>query len=406
MFGRFALLGLSFALIGYAALSILVDTVYREDLRVESALCGTLYFCNNDLLLDTARGQLWAAGGDGIEPAVALYEESLRRNPASAARWCDLGDAYARAQDYVRAELAFANAVELAPHSPPILVRAAGYHFSRDDAGATLPLLARILDLVRVYDGIVFSYFQRLGSPVDEVLESGIPANPEAVNAYFAFVLENASPETADAIWRHPGAQPQLSVESACRYMDALLDRGDGAAARSVYRRTAGLPDADPEELLPNGDFEQAPLRTRLDWKWQSSDHVQVDRSQRAAAGGEWGMAIRFGGEANISFNQIRRDLRLAPGRYRFEAEYRATDVTTNEGVRLVFVTGTKLQQQIAEIENIRGTHEWQSLSTEIVIPAGAETVQLRLVRYPSERFNNKIGGEVHLDNFSLTVAR
>ena len=400
--GRFALLGLSFVLIAYSAMSIFVDAVYRDDLSVESTLCSTLHFCNNDLVLEVARGQLWAAGGDGIEPAVALYEESLRRNPASAARWCDLGDAYARAQDYVRAELAFTTAVELAPHSPPILVRAAGYHFSRDDKASALPLLARILALVRVYDGIVFSYFQRLGATVDEVLEDGMPDNPEAVNAYFEFTIDSSQHDATDAIWEDRRTQPRLSEESACRYIDSLLDRADGARARAVYRQVVGAAD-EIEELLPNGGFEQAPLRTRLDWKWQSNDHIEINRSGRAAARGDYGLALKFGGEANIGFNQVRRDLRLEPGQYRFQADFRASDVTTDQGVRFMFVTGADYQRQLAQIANILGSSDWTTVSADVVIPPDSGTIQLRLVRLPSKRFDNKIAGEVFVDNLSLT---
>ena len=80
-------------LLVYASLRILLDTVFRSDPRLERILCRYLLLCSDERLLEKAEEQLTQGGAESLEQAVANFQVALRRNPASADRWCDLGEA-------------------------------------------------------------------------------------------------------------------------------------------------------------------------------------------------------------------------------------------------------------------------------------------------------------------------
>lgn len=93
MLDRRLALSLAAALLFFSGAAIIFDTWFSNDPDVERFLCRYTLICANDLALDSATIELWNPDSNRLT-TLASFRESLRRNPHSAARWCDLGDAY------------------------------------------------------------------------------------------------------------------------------------------------------------------------------------------------------------------------------------------------------------------------------------------------------------------------
>src|SRR5437867_829176 len=93
-------------LVLFASARILVEMKFLNNPRLERIVCRFLP-CSEDLPLERADAQLTQGSVDALEQAVKNFEEALRRNPASASRWCDLGEALLESGQTERARRCF-----------------------------------------------------------------------------------------------------------------------------------------------------------------------------------------------------------------------------------------------------------------------------------------------------------
>lgn len=209
---RFSIL-LAAVLISASSAAIVFDLRFRDDRAAEALLCR-LYLCANDLVLDHAYRGLWEGDAGGVDAAVEGFRESLRRNPASAQRWADLGEAFARQGNAENAAKCFEQAVERGPHSPPILLRAAHFHLSADEPKRALELFTRILALADDYDEVIFRRYSgeefSLSGVLDHALpRDGLPGSAGTAERYQRFLERNGETEQAERVrqWRVGGVR-------------------------------------------------------------------------------------------------------------------------------------------------------------------------------------------------------
>ena len=119
MLAKWTSITLGLLLVLYCLGALVSFTWFSDDPEVEQFLCR-FYLCDNEQLLDWAYEHLWEGDPRSLEWAVSAYQESLRRDPASPFRWCDLGEALERRGDLTRAKYCFERGVELGPNSPPV----------------------------------------------------------------------------------------------------------------------------------------------------------------------------------------------------------------------------------------------------------------------------------------------
>src|SRR5213593_4424217 len=114
-------------LVLYASIRILLDIKFRNNLGLEAFMCRFFVLCADDLVLESAERQLAKGGADGLARAEARFQEALRRNPASADRWCDLGEAWLKSGLTEKARTCFSRALDLGAESIQILWRAGSF---------------------------------------------------------------------------------------------------------------------------------------------------------------------------------------------------------------------------------------------------------------------------------------
>ena len=310
-----------------------------------------------------------AAGSILINAGAPTPLRLLARDPASPYRWSDAADSLAAAGRLAEARYSYQRAVSLGPNIPPVQMRAANFYLLNGDRPRALAGVRRVLALTPAFDEAVFSTFSRLEVPPALVLSDGLPAarRPELAADYAGFLLRAGRPEDAAAVWggAFPGRRPA-------------------------------------HDLVFNGGFEFEPLRGPLDWSLQAPEHVRLARDP-AARSGKWSLRVAFDGGRNVLDLGISETLIVAdPGPRRFRAFLRAEGITTAEGPRFRIFDAESPARLDVYTDQVTGSCGWREVSARVVAPPGTRLIAIALVRRAPARFDNRIRGQVWVDDVSL----
>lgn len=340
-------------------------------------------------------GKLEGPGG-----AVEAFEAALGRDMASPYRWCDLGEAWLAAGRVETAGYCVNRALELGPNSPPVLMRAANFHFRVGASGLALPYTARVLGMVGEYDETIFSLYDRMGVTQEEVLRAGLPDNERAGQSYFRHLVAKGSSEQVRAGWDWVRSRSFADDRLADEYVRYLLrsnqyETAAGAWAAHTASRERGYRDSN---WLFNGGFEREPVGTVFDWRITPAEGVQASRDSGAAASGKWSLRVRFEGKENVSYHHVSQMAVVEPGIYRFRALMHTEAVTTDQGVCFRIEDAEDPQRLDITTERLAGTHRWREVEQEFRVPERTRLVEIQIARKPSLKFDNKISGTVWVD--------
>ena len=281
---------------------------------------------NPEYFADRAEEVLDRRGAAGRAEAVDLFRQALAREPASPYRWCDLGETLADAGQAKTAEYCFKRAVELGPRIPPILMRAANFHFAAGRNAEALVCTRRILSMVREYDGIVFATYERMGVAPEQVLDNGLPPGAVPRQAYFRNLLGTGDLREPARVWSCLERGGFADTGIATEYCSFLLEHHEYARAEALWAdyqggRSPGYPQTN---RVFNGGFESEPAGTGLDWRISATDGVVVERASTPTHGGAYSLRVTFSGATNPAYGGVVERAVVEPGTYRFRAFIRA----------------------------------------------------------------------------------
>ncbi len=84
----------------------------------------------------------------------------------------------------------------------------------------------------------------------------------------------------------------------------------------------------------------------------------------------------------------------------------RAHEITTDEGVGFRVFDPESPARLDTRTATLTGSHDWTSLSVDFAVPPGTHLVEIRAVRRPSQRFDNKLGGTAWIDQAAARATR
>jgi hypothetical protein len=375
--------------------------LYVGPARPESAAASLLGTA--DYLEERVEERLESGTPRDRAEAMALMRQALLRDPASPYRWSTMGELLAESGDNDRARYCFRRAVELGPNIPPVLMRAANFHFTHGAAREGLECTRKILGLVRQYDGVVFSTCERMGVRVAEVIAHGMPADKAAHTALLQHLLTGEAAADAAVAWRWLEGLGECDTALTSQYVEFLLKHAAYSEAREVWARRLGRqnPGYPGSNRVFNGGFESEPLKEGLDWRVTPAEGVSADRGTGGRSG-RWSLHIRFEGQSNLDYRHISQRVVAEPGAYRFSAWVRADEVTTDEGVRFRIRDAGRDPRVDVTTAQVVGTTDWTELAAVVVVPAPVRLLAVELIRRPSLKFDNKISGTVRVDDVRL----
>ena len=389
---------------GLVTLFALSGVLYQAWLKERGWIGGLLcryVVCEDEAAVEAAHQRLWSGELDG---AVEWFRAALRRDAASPYRWCDLGEALLEADRREEARQCFGRAVELGGHSPPVLMRAANFHFRMGEGSRALPYTARVLAMLGDYDGIVFSSYSRMGISVEEALKQGLPEEKRAAQAFFRYVLGRGSLEETERVWKWMGERSLEDFRLADEYAGFLVGaRQYERAAREWAAHGGSCREGYPEwNYVFNGSFECEPAGQTLDWRITPVAGAAAGRDGSVASAGRWSLRIDFEGRENLAYRHVAQRAFVKPGAYRFEAQVRASGITTDQGVGFRIVDAEDSRWLEVTTERVAGTTDWRKVEKRFTVGKQTGLVEVQVVREPSLKFDNKIGGTVWIDGVKL----
>ena len=381
-------------LIVFATAKLLLLTLWRDNPEMELFLCHHLLVCDSDRLRERAQTKLEEGEPAKVASAVLDFQEAVRRDPASAHRWCELGEALLEGGQPDQAKAAMNRAVELGPKAPPVLLRNFNLLVRLQEIRHALPLAARILALVPDYDGYLFGSFTRWKMPIAEVLELGLPRDLRAVHAYARFLARSQDAERLDPLWTWMSSRFPPDRKLVYSYLQFLIDqrRLEDAKQITIVHLGRRQEDLSGANLIYNAEFRSELDGNPLDWQIREVSGAQV----KLVKGGEGSgrvLQIEFEGRENVNFAHVSQTMIVEPGQYEFSAHVKTENLTTDQGVSFRFTDLEDSKRLDAWTPQTTGSSDWHVLQHSLTVPAGSRLVQIQLVRKPTIKFDNKIGG-------------
>ena len=357
--------------------------------------------CTAIILAVSSAHSLWS------HDASVNLREALRLDPASPYRWCDLAERFSEEGQREKARYCFEEARGLAPNIPPIWMRSMFFYLQGEETAAALDSSARVLKIVPNYDDVIFNYYDRFVPAVAEVLPH-LADNGRAGQAYFSHLLKSGTTEDAAIAWTWLRGRFFSKDQFAVEYLDFLLRHREFGEAVKVWASylAARRGDYPNPNLIFNGDFENEPTGAALDWRITAIPGVDSDRDGHCARNGAYSLHIVFHGTENVNYRHTTQMVCVFPGEYRFRAFVRTRELTTNEGLRFHIFDPESGARLDVYTEQLTGTNDWSQLEKTFKVPPDTNLIVVQLCRIPSEKFDNKIGGEAWVDTVSLTRIR
>jgi hypothetical protein len=368
-----------------AAFSVGTD-IYRP--TAESALCRRGY-CRFDQVFASMDAQ-------GVQ--AANLSALLNEDPANPLVWCTYGEFLAKSGDAGKATAVFDHAMSLGPDMPPALMRGVNFYFNHGQPAKALPLAGRILAETSVFDGAIFSDFRAARLPVSTLLGTGVPNIARAARAWLDWLRDNGSDADLSETWVWMQRNRLLDQRSAVNAVSTLWSRKSFRTAQNLWLSWIG-PDhgnyPEPEELW-NTAFQDQPAGGPFDWTLDPPPSVTLSRKD--------GLEVRFSGTDNVAFSGVRQGAVVRPGRYRFIAEIEAAGLTTDQNPFFHIFDPTNPGTVHVESQPFRGTVPRSRITLELSVPASTRALMVQLERRPSERFDNKIEGTLHVYQVSFRM--
>jgi tetratricopeptide (TPR) repeat protein len=335
-----------------------------------------------------------------------LLATALRQRPTSSATWLQLALFAERQGNRERARFALHTALGLNPHDVNLRWEAALLALRWDERDAALEQLRYLLAVDVAHANAVFQVATAILDP-DVPPTTLLPSEATPLEALLLLAIRHRDLPLATAAWeRRAVLEPTLLLNQQRQYVEFLLQAGEAARARQVWRQIVPEGGAGhPSSLVWNGGFEMERLRGwGFDWQVRHIWGVQVYLDRAVAASGRQSLRLTFNSFPTLDFTGVSQFVAVEPGgEYQLRALAKAFEFTTHSGLKLQIATHDG-EQILAETPTIAGsTADWMPLETRLQVPTDSSLVMVRLRREKAPRPEGNLGGKVWLDDITLT---
>jgi len=339
--------------------------------------------------------------GDG-KAALAMLKRALDRDPASPYRWCDYGEALLEAGDTAGARRAMLAGAAAGPAIGPVLMREANFAYMTADRKPALEYGRRLAAMTPAYDREVFTVWERMKIPTEQILSEGIP-DARAAGAFLVYLMGGADAASSGQAWKWAMSKGYVDDALAARYTAFLVRLGEMGAAAAEWARYARRyePGYPEQNAVFNGGFERDSTRGAFDWQIVKINGAEAAMEPVDGAQGR-ALVVRFDGTVNLNYGGVYELAGVSAGRWVLAARMRTEGITTDEGIGLRVTDEEAPSRLTADAERMRGTQGWTEVKAAFAVPAGTRLVRIQLVRRESMKFDNKIAGTVYLDSVAL----
>ena len=246
---------------------------------------------------------------------------------------------------------------------------------------------------------------------VNLILGSVLPANEGADLTALDFFL--GIHETQDALeaWKRIvvlSRQQAIDINRAFPLLDELIAKDRAGDARRVWREAleaSRWPVATTvdDSIVWNGGFETPIANGGLDWRFQQLPGAYISIDSSVYHSGSQSLRVGFTGGVNMDFAHVQQIEPAQPDTtYDFQAYVRTESISTDSGVHFELFDPQHEREVYLLTPDIVGTTPWTALHAKVTTSPNTHFLEVRLVRFPSRLFDNKISGTIWIDDVTL----
>lgn len=340
---------------------------------------------------------------------IQLYQAAHRLSPFDAAYTADLAQANDWAGHSAIAGPLFQRAEELFPNSPEINWKLANFYVRTGKAIDALPPLKTVLSSNVIPKNQVFALCDSARIDPLTVLDNLLPHDSPTFLDYLNFQTGRKNFTAAEETWdRLLSLQGAFEPKDAFQFLDALIksreiDRASQVWSALVARFPNRVPSPAPTNLIVNGDFQADILNGGFDWRVYSASGVSVTHSAVGPGSDSSFLRIEFDGTQNLYYGSVLQFVRVQPDtKYDFSAISRSDALTTDSGLCLQISDAYDATKILGTTEPFTGTTPWSEQKISFTTDSETHLVIVRIVRYPSQKLDNKIAGAFSIRHVSL----
>jgi len=354
----------------------------------------------------------WDFVHSDLPRALADYQRAIHDNPLSADYWMDVASASEALGDEAGARRAFEHAQAVYPASGEVDFYYGNFLLRRQESSGAYAELRRAVAADPKLLPLVVSRVWRSSEDVNLLLDQVLPANNDAYVQALDFFGRAHQADAALAVWKRM-RETGRSVPLAETFplLDELIQEDRADDARRTWREAlaaAGLPNGEPAggSLIWNGDFQSDFADGGLGWRWDSPPGTSIDFDLQPGPNGSRAVMLDFTGGVNVGLDAPFEYVPVQPSqRYHFHAAMRTEEITTESGMRFALTDPNHPGAVNAVSDDLTGTHPWTSIDEDFTTSSQTHFLLVRLIRYPSRLFDNKLSGTAWIANVSLTPA-
>jgi tetratricopeptide (TPR) repeat protein len=394
---------LSLILIICSVTGVLLETAFRDDLRIQR-LFARFFVLSDQRVLKRADALRKSADPESLKRAVELYREALSRDAANPYRWCDLGQALFESKKTEEARRCYERAIELGPNNVQTLSRVVDFYISVKQPREALRYASRILEKYPQASESVFWRYVESGFDFADTLSYGIPPDKAVAQDYMRYLIRYGDGSKAEQCWRwileHSFAEATLAGD----YSSFLIRRHEEGNAFESWAAWIGARSGTylMSNFIYNAGFEDEPCRSPFDWNISGAPNAEASRDMTVRRSGNYSLRIEFDGKENLSYHGVSQITFLKPGSYRFRAYLKTEGITTDQGIELRISQATPSVHLDVRTEQVKGSTDWRALEKSFDLRQ-AGLIRIEVFREPSEKFDNKLAGTVWLDDLELS---
>lgn len=361
-------------------------------------------------------GRLYQYNVEDVDPAAAIRELTMatRMNPYDPQAWLDLSNALVLQGDTARAELCLQRADFLAPAIPSYQWAIGNYYLLHGQVGEAFHHFRRVLRATDNYTGTIYQTAWKASDDATEILNDLIPTDPGHEFGYLDYLLGNKQLPDAQQVWSKIESQSAaFDPAAAGPLIDALIGARKPDSALEVWstlrNRLLIKPTYQPtaQNLVENGDFEEPPMNFGFDWRMFpiANGFVGLDDASYHSAGHS--LLIRFPGAGNLDFHNVWQfvPVKISTS-YQLTAFIKAAGITTDSGPRLEVRDAFDATQLDRSTDSITGsTPSWTLITLDFKTGPKTGLITAAIRRFPSEKLDNQIAGQLWVDDVTLKPA-
>lgn len=367
---------------------------------------------NSDDALDLGRIYQYTVVNARPELAIEYLTRAVRLNPFSPQAWLDLGSAWEFQGDDTKAEECMRRVNEIVPRTPNYQWALGNFFLLHNDVGEAFLHFKMVLHGNPGYEQAIYDTAWKASGDGRTILKQLIPRNPGAEIDYLNYLLATRRLNETQAVWDRIAADPRkFPAGSAAFYMDVLISTHQADQAVKVWtslREKGLIPATDestPQNLVENGDFENALLGFGFDWRVAGVNGVYVGLDDSAYHSAAKSLLIQFPGNQNVEYHNVYQFVPVSPNQhYHLSAFMKTQGITTDSGPSIEVKDAYNPVLLDLYTHQLTGTSPaWMPLTLDFKTGPKTSLIVVAVARVASQKFDNMIAGRVWIDDVKLT---